>query len=184
MNSFRAPLRGVFLAAGFAALALIGAGCGGSSSASGGGNEIAVVGYSTPEAVYTDAIEPAFQDTPKGADVSFSNSFGASGDQRRAVEAGQEADIVHFAQGGDMIALEEGGQVDPSWDDNRFKGIGQESVVVIATRAGNPENIRSFRRPARAGRRDHHAEPAQLRGRALEHHGRLRLAAAPGRLGG
>jgi len=143
MKSSRASLRGGILAVGATALALVGAGCGGSSDAS-GGNEIAVVGYSTPEAVYTDAFQPAFEGTQAGEGVSFSNSFGASGDQRRAVEAGQEADIVHFAQGGDMIALEEGGQVDPSWDDNKYKGIGQESVVVIATRAGNPEDIQSF----------------------------------------
>jgi sulfate transport system substrate-binding protein len=145
MKSSRVSLRGGILAVGVSALALVGAGCGGSSSDNAdGGDEIAVVGYSTPEAVYTDAIEPGFEATPAGESVSFSNSFGASGDQRRAVEAGQEADIVHFAQGGDMIALEEGGQVEAGWDDNKYKGIGQESVVVIATRAGNPENIQSF----------------------------------------
>ena len=116
---------------------------GGSGSSSGGGS-LDVVGYSTPEEVYTDAIEPAFQDSPKGGGVDFSNSFGASGDQRRAVEAGQPASIVHFAQGGDMIALEEAGKVDPSWDENKYKGIAQESVVVIATRGGNPEGIKSF----------------------------------------
>ena len=146
MKSSRVSLRGGILAVGATALALFGAGCGGSSNddGGGGGDEIAIVGYSTPEAVYTDSFEPAFEGTPEGEGVSFSNSFGASGDQRRAVEAGQEADIVHFAQGGDMIALEEGGQVDANWDQNQYKGIGQESVVVIATRAGNPENIQSF----------------------------------------
>ncbi len=146
MKSSRASLRGGILAVGVAALALVGAGCGDSDSegGGGGGDELAVVGYSTPEAVYTDAIEPGFEATPAGKGVSFSNSFGASGDQRRAVEAGQEADVVHFAQGGDMIALEEGGQVAPNWDDNKYKGIGQESVVVIVTRGGNPEGIKSF----------------------------------------
>ena len=145
IKSSRASLRGGILAVGAIAIALVGDGCGGSNSGDGGGgNAIDVVGYSTPEAVYADVLEPAFQETPAGDGVSFSDSFGASGDQRRAVEAGQDADIVHFAQGGDMIALEEGGQVDANWDDNKFKGIGQESVVVIATRAGNPENIQSF----------------------------------------
>ena len=145
MKSSRVSLRGGILAVGATALALFGAGCGGSNDGGdGGGDKIAIVGYSTPEAVYTDALEPAFQDTPAGEGVSFSEAFGASGDQRRAVESGLEADIVHFAQGGDMIALEEGGQVEPNWDQNKYKGIGQESVVVIATRAGNPENIQSF----------------------------------------
>lgn len=131
------------------------AACGGSddettgASTEGGGPAVAggtldIVGYSTPEAVYTDALEPGFQETPEGAETDFANSFGASGDQRRAVEAGQPASIVHFAQGGDMIALEETGDVAPDWDKNDFKGIAQESVVVITTRGGNPENIKSF----------------------------------------
>ena len=40
------------------------------------------------------ASSPAFRRPPPGTGVSFSNSFGASGDQSRAVEAGQPADVV------------------------------------------------------------------------------------------
>ncbi len=121
------------------------AGCGGGDSATGaGGGTVDVVAYSTPETVYTDSLQPAFEATPEGEGVGFSGSFGASGDQRRAVEAGQPASLVHFAQGGDMIALEEAGEVAPSWDKNEFEGIGQESVVVLAVREGNPEGIESF----------------------------------------
>ena len=36
----------------------------------------------------------ASQQTPDGRDVSFTQSYGASGDQARAVAAGLEADIV------------------------------------------------------------------------------------------
>jgi sulfate/thiosulfate transport system substrate-binding protein len=132
------------LLAALAAMAV--AGCGGddeSADASGGG-KVDIVAYSTPETVYTDSLEPGFEATPEGEGVSFSGSFGASGDQRRAVEAGQPASLVHFAQGGDMIALEEAGLVAPDWDQNEFKGIGQESVVVLAVRKGNPEGIESF----------------------------------------
>jgi sulfate/thiosulfate transport system substrate-binding protein len=127
--------------------AIVVAGCGGSddsATGSGSGGKIDIVAYSTPETVYTDSLEPAFEATSKGEGVSFSGSFGASGDQRRAVEAGQPASLVHFAQGGDMIALEEAGQVAPDWDKNKYKGIGQESVVVLAVRGGNPEGIQSF----------------------------------------
>src|ERR1700742_3373584 len=60
------------------------------ASDGGSGGKLAVVGYSTPESVYADALEPAFTKTPQGQGVSFSNSFGASGDQSRAVVAGQE----------------------------------------------------------------------------------------------
>src|SRR5882757_9221415 len=108
-------------------IALIVAGCGGggsssSGSTSGGGSEessggssggakLSVVGYSTPESVYAETLEPAFEKTPQGNGVSFSNSFGASGDQSRAVAAGQPASVVHFSTGSDMERLVEEGEV-------------------------------------------------------------------------
>ncbi len=124
------------------------AGCGddddSASGAGASGGSLDIVAYSTPETVYEEGLQPGFAATPAGKGVEFSGSYGASGDQRRAVEAGQPASIVHFAQGGDMIALEEAGKVDPSWDKNKYKGIAEESVVVLAVRQGNPEGIKSF----------------------------------------
>ncbi|MFP5388215.1 MAG: hypothetical protein ACLGG5_02805, partial [Thermoleophilia bacterium] len=76
------------LVAALVALAAVIAGCGSSSddsSASSGGGKLDVVGYSTPESVYQEDLEPAFEKTSRGSGVSFSNSFGASGDQSRAV---------------------------------------------------------------------------------------------------
>ena len=86
----------VRLALGLLALgAVIGvAACGGSAS---GAGSIDLVAYSTPQQVYEDKLEPAFQDTEQGDGVDFSNSFGSSGDQSRAVEAGQPADVVEFS---------------------------------------------------------------------------------------
>lgn len=135
-----------FIAALLAAIAVAVAGCGGSddSATGSGGSKLDVVGYSTPEAVYEEALEPGFEATAEGADVSFSNSFGASGDQSRAVEAGQPASVVHFAQGGDMLRLVESGQVAPDWDKNQYKGIAQDSVVVMTVRKGNPEGLESL----------------------------------------
>jgi sulfate/thiosulfate transport system substrate-binding protein len=140
---------GLSFAVGLLALfALVVAGCGGGGddTASGsGGGKLDVVGYSTPEAVYEEALEPGFEGTSAGADVSFSNSFGASGDQSRAVVAGQPASVVHFAQAGDMERLvEEGGLVAKDWEKQKYNGIAQDSVVVIMTRKGNPEGIESF----------------------------------------
>jgi sulfate/thiosulfate-binding protein len=129
------------------AIAVVGVGCGGSDdSATGasGGGQLDIVGYSTPEAVYEESLEPAFEATPDGADVSFSNSFGSSGDQSRAVEAGQPASVVHFAQAGDMSRVVEAGIVAPGWDKQPYDGIAQDSVVVIMTRKGNPEGIESW----------------------------------------
>jgi sulfate transport system substrate-binding protein len=134
-------------------VALVVAGCGGSSnstsssgSSSSGGAKLDVVGYSTPESVYAETLEPAFEKTPQGKGDSFSNSFGASGDQSRAVVAGQPASIVHFSQAGDMERLvEEGEIVAKNWDQGQYKGIATDSVVVIMVRKGNPEGIKSFK---------------------------------------
>src|SRR6476659_3960515 len=132
-------------------LAVFAAGCGGgddttgSDSGSSGGGNLDVVGYSTPEAVYTENIEPAFEESSKGGGVSFSNSFGASGDQSRAVAAGQPASVVHFSQAGDMERLvEEGEIVAKDWNKQPYDGIAENSVVVIVTRKGNPDGIKSF----------------------------------------
>jgi sulfate/thiosulfate-binding protein len=142
----RSTVHLALLAAVALAAAMVVAGCGGGDSATGadGGGNLDVVGYSTPEAVYEEALEPGFEGTPDGAGVSFSNSFGASGDQSRAVEAGQPASIVHFAQGGDMIRLVEAGLVAPDWDKQRYDGMAQDSVVVMTVREGNPEGLKTL----------------------------------------
>jgi sulfate transport system substrate-binding protein len=133
------------------ALAALVAGCGGSSedtatAESSSGGKLDVVGYSTPESVYTETLEPAFQKTAQGSGVSFSNSFGASGDQSRAVAAGQPASVVHFSQAGDMVRLvEEGEIVAKNWESQPYHGIATDSVVVIMVRKGNPDGIKSFK---------------------------------------
>ncbi len=134
------------------ALVLTACGSGGDSggtsegSSSSGGAKLDVVGYSTPESVYAEALEPAFEKTSEGKGISFSNSFGASGDQSRAVVAGQPASIVHFSQAGDMERLvEEGEIVAKDWDQNTYKGIATDSVVVILVQKGNPLGIKSFK---------------------------------------
>ncbi len=122
-------------------------GCGSSNDNGGGGGsggKVDVVGYSTPETVYTDGLQPTFQKTPAGKGVSFSDSFGASGDQSRAVEAGQSASLVHFSQAGDLTRLVDAGIVDANWDKNKYKGIAEDSVVVLVVRKGNPKGIHSF----------------------------------------
>jgi sulfate transport system substrate-binding protein len=141
-------------------IALVVAGCGGGGSSSGsattggsessggssGGAKLSVVGYSTPESVYTETLEPAFEKTPEGEGVSFSNSFGASGDQSRAVAAGQPASVVHFSTGSDMERLvEEGEIVSKDWNKAEYEGIATTSLVVILVEKGNPLGIKSFK---------------------------------------
>jgi sulfate/thiosulfate transport system substrate-binding protein len=119
------------------------AACGSSSSGSGDG-AINLVAYSTPETVYDKSLIPSFQDTPGGDGASFNSSFGPSGDQSRAVQAGQPADYVHLSLEPDMQALVDAGIVDAGWNQNEFKGIVQNSVVVFVVRKGNPLGIETW----------------------------------------
>jgi sulfate/thiosulfate transport system substrate-binding protein len=115
------------------------AACGGGS-----GSTLNLVAYSTPQQVYEDKLEPGFKDTSDGKDVDFSNSFGSSGDQSRAVEAGQPADVVEFSLEPDMTRLVDAGIVDSNWNQNQYKGIVTHSVVTLMVRPGNPKNITTF----------------------------------------
>ncbi len=103
-----------------------------------------MVAYSTPQQVYEQKLEPGFKDTSDGKDVDFSNSFGSSGDQSRAVEAGQPADVVEFSLEPDMTRLVDAGIVGSDWNQNQYKGIVTNSVVTLMVRPGNPKNIQSF----------------------------------------
>jgi sulfate/thiosulfate transport system substrate-binding protein len=133
------PRLGAALAALAATVGI--AACGGSAS---GAGQINLVAYSTPQQVYEDKLEPGFQKTEQGDGVDFSNSFGSSGDQSRAVEAGQPADVVAFSLEPDMTRLVDAGLVAPDWNQNEHKGIVTDSVVTLMVRPGNPKNIRSF----------------------------------------
>src|SRR5881227_3588985 len=122
--------------------------CGGGTSASasnnGGGKvKLALVAYSTPQAAYEQIIK-AFQQTPAGKNVEFTQSYGASGDQSRAVASGLPADVVEFSLQPDMKRLVDANIVAPTWDSNKYKGIVTNSVVVIATRKGNPKGIKDW----------------------------------------
>jgi sulfate/thiosulfate-binding protein len=137
------------LAAAIAGLAALGAGaCGGSSGESaagvesGGSGSIDLVAYSTPQTAYEETLEPAFQETPEGEGIEFSNSFGSSGDQSRAVESGLPADLVHLPIEPDIARLVDAGVVAEDYAETEENGgVLQESVVVFVTRPGNPEDI-------------------------------------------
>jgi sulfate/thiosulfate transport system substrate-binding protein len=128
------------------------AGCGGASdvkgeaAASGGSGDkgtLSLVAYSTPQVVYDELI-PAFGKTTTGAGVAFKTSFGPSGDQARAVEAGQKADVVTFSTEPDMTRLVDAGIVDPAWKDGPNEVLVTTSVVSFVVRNGNPKHIRTW----------------------------------------
>jgi sulfate/thiosulfate-binding protein len=131
--------------AGVALAATLGiAACGGDDDGGGSGGKIDLVAYSTPQQAFEDGIIPAFEDTDAGSGVDFSTSFGGSGDQRRAVEAGQPADFLDLSLEPDMSALVEAGKVAQDWNAGPSKGIITDSVVVLSVRPGNPENIQGW----------------------------------------
>jgi sulfate transport system substrate-binding protein len=133
------------------AVALVGAlligACGGDDSGgdaakSGGATptKLALVSYSVPKAAH-DAAQKAFAKTAAGEGVTFTNSYGASGDQSRAVASGLKADLVHFSLESDVTRLVDAGLVAPDWNAGAHKGIISDSVVVIVVRKGNPKHI-------------------------------------------
>jgi sulfate/thiosulfate transport system substrate-binding protein len=134
----RARLAAGLLAAGM----LLAAGCGGSGG-SGGGNKLTLVAYSTPREAYEQLI-PEFQKTDAGQGISVSQSYGASGDQARAVQNGLAADLVALSLEPDMTKLVDNGLVAKDWNATPHKGMVTDSVVVFVTRKGNPRNIRTW----------------------------------------
>ena len=104
---------------------------------------MALVAYSTPREAYAELI-PAFQKTDAGTGVKFTESYGASGEQARAVLAGLKADVVAFSLEPDMTKLVKEGIVADDWNANQYKGIVTRSVVVFIVRKGNPKGIATW----------------------------------------
>jgi sulfate/thiosulfate-binding protein len=139
------------------AVAMVAAACGGADDTAGGGSssssgssagsgakaQLSLVAYSTPQVVYDEVI-PGFRRTEAGNGVSFKESFGASGDQSRAVEAGLPADVVAFSLAPDMDRLVKAGLVDKGWASTPTGGLVSRSVVSLIVRKGNPKNIHTW----------------------------------------
>src|ERR671925_2358429 len=107
------------------------------------GGSIALVAYSTPNVAYGQII-PAFQKTRAGNGVGFTQSYGASGDQARAVAAGLHADVVALSLDPDINLLVKKGLVPKNWAANSHRGIVSDSVVVFVVRDGNPKKIKGW----------------------------------------
>ena len=115
----------------------------GSAAGATTGGSVALVAYSTPKDAYGQIIS-AFQRTSAGSGSSFSQSYGASGDQARAVAAGQSADVVALSLDPDVNLLVGKGLVAKNWAANSHKGIVSDSVVVFVVRDGNPKHIKNW----------------------------------------
>src|SRR4051812_23469578 len=125
-------------------IAVVAAGCGGQSSASAeGDSKLTLVAYSTPKEAYAQII-PAFRKTSAGNGVGFDQSYGASGEQERAVEGGLPADVVALSLEPDVTKLVKAGLVDKGWNADRYHGFVTDSIVVFEVRKGNPKHIRTW----------------------------------------
>jgi sulfate/thiosulfate transport system substrate-binding protein len=120
------------------------AACGSSSSSSSSSSKhVTLVAYSTPQDAFEVLIH-AFQATPAGKGVGFSQSFGPSGEQSRAVANGLSANVVNLSTEPDVTKLVEAGKVAPDWNQNSTHGFVTNSVVVMIVRKGNPKHIRGW----------------------------------------
>ncbi|WP_245994525.1 sulfate ABC transporter substrate-binding protein [Nocardioides immobilis] len=120
---------------------------GGSSSS----DTLSVVAFSVMESA-NDGVYEAFEDTDAGEDITFAPSYGASGDQSRAVVDGKEADYVHFSLETDVTRLVDEGLVAEDWKEaTPTNGIATSSVVVFVVREGNPLGIDSWDDLAKPG---------------------------------
>jgi sulfate/thiosulfate transport system substrate-binding protein len=122
----------------------------GSATGATKGGSVALVAYSTPKDAYGQIIS-SFQKTSAGSGSNFSQSYGASGDQARAVAAGQSADVVALSLAPDIELLVGKGLVPKSWGANKYRGIVSDSVVVLVVRDGNPKHIKNWSDLVRPG---------------------------------
>ena len=139
-------VRSVAALSAVAAAVLLLTGCvGGAATAPGdaGTTTLHLVGFAVPKEA-NNAIQKKFDRHPEGKDVVWEESYGASGDQSRAVVNGLQADYVNFSLEGDVTRLVEADLVDQDWKSGPTKGIVSDSTVVIVVQKGNPLGIRDW----------------------------------------
>jgi sulfate/thiosulfate-binding protein len=139
-------MRRIWIVAGLIAVALAAATAGAATK----DTKLSLVAYSTPREAFGKII-PAFQATPAGQGVSFDQSYGASGDQTRAVVNGLPADVVDLSLEPDMTELVKAGIVSKGWNRGPYHGMVTDSVVVFVVRNGNPKHIEDWADLTRPG---------------------------------
>jgi sulfate transport system substrate-binding protein len=107
------------------------------------GTNLTLVAYSTPKSAYAQLI-PAFQKTSAGKDVTFTQSYGASGTQSQLILRGLKADVAMFSLYPDMQRLVKPGIIAANWNKDKYHGMVTDSVVVLSVRPGNPKHIKTW----------------------------------------
>lgn len=118
--------------------------CASAARARQAGTTLNLVAYSTPKPVMGKLIT-RFQHQPAGQGVSFTQSYGPSGSQAKAIAAGQPADIAFLSTGLDVDTVVDAGLVSKSWTKTPYNGIAADSVVAFVVRPGNPKHIHGWK---------------------------------------
>ena len=119
-------------------------GCASSAQARQAGTTVNLVAFSTPKAVVGKLIS-RFGHQPGGQGVSFTQSYGPSGSQAKAIVAGQPADIAFLSNGLDVNTIADAGLVSKNWTKSAQGGIVADSVVAFVVRPGNPKHIHGWK---------------------------------------
>ena len=106
-------LRAAALTTAVVASSMVLAGCvgGAATTPEAGTTTLHLVGFAVPKEA-NNAIQKKFAETPDGQGVVWEESYGASGDQSRAVVNGLKADYVNFSLEGDVTRLVKAGLVE------------------------------------------------------------------------
>ena len=119
-----------------------------------GNVQISLVSFAVTKSAY-DRIIPKFVAKWKketGQNVTFSQSYGGSGSQTRAVIDGLDADIVHLALALDTNRIQQAGLIQPGWEGRLpNNAIVSRSVVALVTKPGNPKGIKGWQDLAKNG---------------------------------
>jgi sulfate/thiosulfate-binding protein len=109
--------------------------------------EVTLVSYAVTKEAFSKII-PLFQEKwkrEKGQEVKFSESYGGSGSQTRAVIDGLEADVTMLALALDTGRLQKAGLINSGWEKELpNESIVTRSVIALVTRAGNPKGIKGW----------------------------------------
>jgi len=124
--------------------------CASAAQARQAGTNLSLVAYSTPKPVMQKLIS-RFGHTAAGQGVTFSQSYGPSGSQARAIAAGLPADIAFLSTGLDIDTIVSAGLVSKNWTKAPYDGIAADSVVSFVVRPGNPKHIHSWNDLVRKG---------------------------------
>ncbi len=123
------------------------------AQAQSGSAAITLAGYSVVQGTYAKII-PLFTNYWKqktGQDVTFQQSYLASGAQARAVAGGFEADVVALSLEGDVNTIAKAGLITHDWKANAYGGMISDSEVVLVVRQGNPKGIQDWADLAKSG---------------------------------